>query len=203
MKKIGFALCLLCVVALFAFTPKGERTLEIGQETKAMEMPVFDFNGNEHKLSYFAKKNGLLVIFSCNTCPFVVAWQDRYPELANYARNHELGMVLVNSNEAKRTGDDSVENMIKHARQNGYDFPYVTDPNSAIANTMFAKTTPHVFLFDGSKKLAYKGAIDDNYKDKDAVQNHYLMDAMTAIVNGKPVKVTTTKATGCSIKRTK
>jgi len=165
-------------------------------------------NGNEYSLNDLKKENGLLVIFSCNSCPFVVGngegsegWEGRYNQLNDIASRAKIGMVLVNSNEAKREGDDSFENMKTRAAEKEYKSYYVMDSNSELANAFGAKTTPHVFLFDKDMKLIYKGAIDDNVKSAKEVKDDYLKAAMRAVVSGKEIPTKETKATGCSIKR--
>ena len=149
-------------------------------------------------------KKGLLVIYSCNTCPWVVAWEDRYNELYKECANEGIGFVLVNSNEAKREGADSMEEMKAHAKEKGYfNFAYVVDENHVLADAFGATKTPDVFLFNEEMKLVYKGAIDDNSKDKNAVEEPYLMNAVKALSAGKEINPATTKALGCSIKRIK
>jgi hypothetical protein len=111
---------------------------------------------------------------------------------------------LINSNEAKRKGDDSIEEMMKHANEKGYsDIPYLVDENSKLANAFGAKTTPHVFLFDKEMRLVYEGAIDDNHKSKAEVKASYLNNAILNLSEGKAIDPNNTKALGCSIKRVK
>ena len=154
-------------------------------------------------------KNGYVVIFSCNACPFVVAWEDRYREVAAYANEMGFQVVLVNSNEAKRTEDVQIDNlsaMVEHDKEMGYTkmgIYYLLDKNSVLANAYGAKVTPHVFLFDREGILQYTGAIDDNYKDASEVSEPYLLNAMNSVFVGESIKVSTTDAIGCSIKRIK
>ena len=116
------------------------------------------------------------------------------------AAKNGVGIALINSNEAKRSGDDSMEEMKKHAADKGYgELPYLIDEKSALANAFGAKTTPHIFLFDKDWKLVYEGAIDDNSKDAKAVKATYLKD----VASGKKIDPNNTKAIGCSIKRVK
>lgn len=206
MKKIILSTIAITTIALLAFTQKKEsyKTLEIGAKAPKTEVKMANTNGRTSNLEELAKENGTLVIFSCNTCPFVIQWEDRYPELAELAESNKIGMVLVNSNEAKRDGDDSMEKMIDHAEVAGYsDVPYLEDKKSALANAFGAKTTPHVFLFDKEWKLVYEGSIDDNSKDADAVTATYLKDALNNLKAGKKISPNNTKAIGCSIKRVK
>ena len=209
MKKLILAttsILALAVIFTFVFNAnadKGRESIEIGAKAPMSDRAMLGTDGNKLSLEDAKGENGLLVIFSCNTCPFVIYWEDRYPGLYEMCQENGIGMIVVNSNEAKREGDDSLEEMQQHAEENGYEFSYVIDENSKLANAFGAKTTPHVYLFDNSMELAYRGAIDDNYRDKDAVENHYLSDAMNNMRAGKKIEPNSTKPIGCSIKRVK
>jgi hypothetical protein len=112
-----------------------------------------------------------------------------------------IGMVLVNSNEAKRDNHDSMEAMQERAKAEGYEMPYLLDKAHRIADAFGALKTPHVYLFDKDMMLVYRGSLDDNVSDASAVQDNYIMDAMTSLKRGKACDVAETKAIGCSIKR--
>jgi thioredoxin-related protein len=176
-------------------------TIELGAKIPANKVKMQDISGKEVCLQDIAKEKGLLVIFSCNTCPFVKYWEGRYPMMKKMCDRFNIGFVLVNSNEMKRSDEDSYDAMKKHAAEQKYDGYYTLDKNSAVANAFGAKTTPHVFLFDQYYKLVYKGAIDDNYENAAAVKEHYLMDAISNMVEGKKIETSTTKPVGCSVKR--
>jgi len=183
-------------------------TLKMGAVAPKSDTKMKGVDGKEYSLNDLKKEKGLLVIFSCNSCPFVVGndegsegWEGRYNEIYELASKSNIGMVLVNSNEAKRDGDDSFEKMQEHAKEQGYKSQYVMDVNSELANAFGAKTTPHVFLFDKDMKLIYKGAIDDNVKSAKEVKDSYLKVAMRQLAAGSEIKKNETKATGCSIKR--
>ena len=154
-------------------------------------------------------ENGLLVIFSCNDCPFVIGrgdkegWEGRYNEISGMASDSGIGMVLVNSNEAKRPGIDSLEEMKKRAVEKNYTCEYVLDRDSKLADAFGAKTTPHVYLFNKNLKLVYMGAIDDNVNSSTGVKETYLKNAMDAMSKGEKIDPNTTKNLGCSIKRVK
>lgn len=185
-------------------------SLKIGVKAPMQKVLMKDVSGKELHLEGLKQKNGLLVVFSCNTCPFVVGgttlgegWEGRYNELYDYATEHQIGMVLINSNEAKRDGDDSFEEMQKRAKEKEYKMSYLVDKDSKLANAFGAKTTPHIYLFDEEFKLQYKGAIDDNNKEAAKVEKYYLKDAIKELASGKKVSVQETKNLGCSIKRMK
>jgi|TARA_B110000305_G_scaffold234172_1_gene291773 thioredoxin-related protein len=176
-------------------------TINIGEQMPMQKIEIFDTNEKSRTLNNSLKNNGLLVVFTSNSCPFVVMWEDRYKLLEEKCRDSEIGMVYINSNQAKRNGDDSVEKMKNHSKEMGYTFPYLIDKNSEIANAFGAKTTPHIFLFNKGKKLVYKGAIDDNYKSANEVTENYLLDALENAGNQLAISIKETKAVGCSIKR--
>lgn len=176
--------------------------LNVGDKAPKTDMKMMGIDGKSVSLKDLKKENGVCVIFSCNTCPWVVAWEDRYNDLNKLCTENNIGFVLINANEAKRGGDDSMAKMKEHAKQQGYDsFAYLVDENSALADAFGATKTPDVFLFNGKMELAYKGAIDDNSKDRNSVEEPYLKKAVEAMVAGKPVDPSETKALGCSIKR--
>ena len=193
----------ITLLALFSLTFGDVEQLSIGDKAPKAELKMTNVDGKAISLNDLKKKNGLCVIYSCNTCPWVIAWEDRYNELYKECEANDIGFVLVNSNEAKREGADSMEEMQAHAKEKGYaNFAYVVDENHVLADAFGATKTPDVFLFNGNLELAYKGAIDDNSKNKDGVDEPYLKKAIEAVAAGKKVDPATTKALGCSIKRT-
>jgi thioredoxin-related protein len=175
--------------------------LELGSIIPMSKELMINVSNEKMSLDNNFNENGLLVVFSCNTCPFVVMWEDRYRQVEEMCQINKVGMVYINSNEAKRDGDDSKEAMKNYAKSMGYTFPYLIDQNSAVANAFGAKTTPHIYLFDENKKLVYKGAIDDNFRDISQVKETYLLDAIEQMVSGVDIKIKETNAKGCSIKR--
>ncbi|MBR77380.1 MAG: thioredoxin family protein [Flavobacteriales bacterium] len=178
-------------------------TLEINQKMPVQNYKVKSIDGDFMSLNDNIKNNGILVVFTSNKCPFVIMWEDRYKLIEDECLKSDIGMVYINSNEARRDGDDSIDKMKEHARKMGYKYPYLIDRNSKIANSFGAKTTPHIFLFNKNKKLIYKGAIDDNYQSIKNVKEKYLINAITQLNNNEEIKINTTKAIGCSIKRKK
>ena len=198
--KIIFIALLLLIKPLIA---QKYPTLEIDQKMPVQNYKVKTIEGDFTSLNDNIKNNGILVIFTSNKCPFVVMWEDRYKLIEDECLKSDIGMVYINSNEARRDGDDSIDKMKEHARKMGYKYPYLIDRNSKIANSFGAKTTPHIFLFNKNKKLVYKGAIDDNYQSIKNVKEKYLINAITQLNNNQEIKINTTKAIGCSIKRKK
>ena len=144
---------------------------------------------------------GLLVMFSCNTCPVVHAYQSRTTEVCNYAKSKNIGVILLNSNEGSRDNGDSFSDMKEYANEQSYNWAYVVDENSVMANAFGATRTPECFLFNGEGKLVYHGAIDDNQNGPDQVTRKHLKIAMDEMLEGKDVAVKKTRSVGCTIKR--
>jgi hypothetical protein len=213
MKKVliaASALVLLVAIAAFSFKSETNPILDLGAKAPETKLEMADVSGENITLESVAQKNGLLVIFSCNTCPFVIGngtktegWEGRYPGIAEMAMKNDIGMVLVNSNEAKRSAGDSMEDMKKRYAEKNLKGYYVLDENHKLADAFGALTTPHVYLFDGDMKLIYKGAIDDSVDSSKDVKQAYLENAIKAHVNGKKIDPASTKQLGCSIKRVK
>lgn len=200
MKKIILSLLIATTVLATAFKLDTSTELAIGAKMPKADYKMLDISGKEISLTDAKGEKGLLVIFSCNTCPYVKLSESRIKEVAAYAKRYKVGVILVNSNEAQREAEDSYDEMKKYAQAQQYDFYYAVDKNSELADAFGATRTPHVFLFD-KNALAYKGAIDDNIRDASAVKDAFLKDAIVAVGSGKTVKVTSSKSVGCSIKR--
>ena len=147
------------------------------------------------------KDNGVLVMFSCNTCPYVIKNQQRTRDIAAYAKQNNIGVILLNSNEGTRDGDDSYDAMKSYAKNQGYNFYYTVDTDSKIANAFGATRTPELFLFNANGKLQYKGAIDDNPIDAGNVKRVHAKEAISELTAGKSVSVKESRSLGCSIKR--
>ena len=192
MKKI-----LIPIMGL-TFLLAGE--LEIGSTMPLKDLELADISGKNITLANAKGDAGTLVVFSCNTCPWVIRWEDRYVSLANTYAQKGIGIIAVNSNAARFGGEDSLEEMLEHAKNNGYNFPYAQDPESELASAFGATKTPHIYLFNGDDKLVYRGAIDDNAKNAKKVDVPFLANAIDALLAGNPINPQTTKALGCSIK---
>ena len=191
----------MLVASISVFASNNSGKLAIGDKPVLPEVKMDDVSGAKISLADVKKENGLLVMFSCNTCPFVLQWEDRFPDLKAWADKNKVGMVVLNSNHTKRDGEDSYEAMKKHAKEKGYNFYYALDDQSLIANSFGGQTTPHAFLFNSKMELVYKGAIDDSYKSAKDVKQPYLKDAIASLSSGKVVAIAETKPVGCSIKR--
>ena len=169
------------------------------------EMPTHirlkNANGRPITFEEVRQKNGLLVMFSCNTCPFVIKNEPITKKVMEYAAAHEVGMVILNSNEGKRNDDDSYDAMVKFAKEQHYTVPYLLDGDSRIADIFGANHTPEVYLFNHLGILVYKGAMNDNPGDATGYKKMYIEDAINAMISGKDPDPKVTKSIGCSIKR--
>ena len=174
--------------------------LEIGEKMPGIDHLLLGLNGKNITLGDIKGAKGTLVIFSCNTCPWVLRWEDRYVSIASRYLQKGIGMIAVNSNISRFKGDDSLNKMVKHAKENNYNFPYAQDPKAKLAYAFGATKTPHVYLFDNKEKLVYRGAIDDNARQPDNVEEPFLLNALDQLLAGKKIKKTSSKAIGCSIK---
>lgn len=187
-------LLMLCI----SFNQAAE--LELGASMPGMDHSMREISGKDLTLGDIKGENGTLVIFSCNTCPWVIRWEDRYVTIAESYTPEGISVVAVNSNASRFEGDDSLEKMATHAKEKKYNFPYVQDANSTLARLFGATKTPHIYLFDKSNRLVYRGAIDDNARDSKSVDKHFLADAIDSLIEGKPIQKPISKAIGCSIK---
>ncbi len=159
-----------------------------------------DVSGKEVSLDEAKTAKGLLVIFSCNTCPYVKLSETRIKEYSDFCAANGIGCIIVNSNEAQRSEEDSFDAMTKYHVAQKLKCFYTVDAGSKLANAFGATRTPQCFLFN-TKGLIYKGAIDDNVKDPAAVKENYLKDALNAVVKNTVPAKQETKSIGCTIKR--
>jgi peroxiredoxin len=157
-------------------------------------------DGKEVTIAKQAGKNGTLVVFTCNHCPWAKKWVDRIVELGNTYQEKGIGVLLINSNDPSVNKSDSLEGTAEEAKQRGMKFPYVIDSTSGIAKAFGASKTPEAFLFDKDGQLVYHGTIDDNADDSAKVTKPFLKDALVAVANGKFPAVKETKSLGCGIK---
>ena len=202
MKK-GFIFFVLLVACGFLLSfINTSSTTEIGLNAP-LPLPnekMKEISGKDVSLNSAKTAKGLLVLFSCNTCPYVKLSESRIKEISDNCLKQGIGCIIINSNEGQRTEEDSFDAMVKYAANQKFTCFYAVDVNSKIADAFGAARTPQCFLFN-SKGLIYKGAIDDNVKDPLLVKAHYLQDAIDALSKNEIPKLQETKSIGCSIKR--
>ncbi len=150
--------------------------------------------------THLIKDKVLVVIFTCNHCPYAKAYEDRIVTLTNHFDEEGVQVVLINSNDAENYPEDSFDAMVKRHNEKNYPFPYCHDESQEVAKAYGALCTPHCFVFNHKRLLKYKGRVDDNWRDADAVTEHNLHDAIDALVHDKEPPAHEVNAIGCSIK---
>ena len=145
-------------------------------------------------------KQATVIIFSCNHCPYVQAWEDRMIQLGKAYGGRGVAFALINANDPVKYPDDGYPEMVKRAKNKGYPFPYLHDEDQSVARAYGATRTPEVFLFDTQGMLRYHGRIDDNYEDPKKVRSHDLKDALEAVLEGRAPSLSETPVAGCTVK---
>jgi peroxiredoxin len=199
MKNILVGLSAIAAFTTLAFTAGDP--LKIGSSMPKADLKMQDISGKEIAIKDAKKENGVLVMFSCNTCPYVVKNQERTLAISKFATENKVGVIILNSNEALRADDDSYAAMQAYAKEQGYKWNYVVDKNNEVADAFGANRTPECFLFDKSLTLVYHGAIDDSPSDISAIKRIHLKEAITEMAAGKEVTVKESRSVGCTIKR--
>ncbi len=156
-------------------------------------------DGREHSLDEYAGAQVLVLVQSCNHCPYVLAWEGRIDALAREYADRGVRIVAVNSNDAEAYPADSFDAMVEHAREAGYSFDYLYDESQELARALNSERTPEAFVFDADRRLVYHGAVDDN-REEEHVTTHYLRDAIEAALAGEAPPVPETPPVGCTVK---
>lgn len=173
--------------------------LRIGSRLPDFEsLPATD--GKKYSSSHFDGKKGIVIVFSCNHCPYVQAYEDRMMAFQREYGPKGIQLICINSNETDNYPEDNYEEMVRRARDRGFNFPYLRDDSQTVARAFGATHTPEFFLFDDQRKLRYHGKMDDNHKDPSAVAAPYVRDAADALLAGKEITVPETYSIGCTIK---
>lgn len=177
-----------------------------GPETLPIGSPAPDFSnlpgadGKSYSLSDFADAKLLVINFTCNHCPYAMAYEDRFSALVEQFADQGVAFLAINSNNVETHPADDMEHMKARVAEKGFTFPYVRDDSQDVARAYGAVCTPHLFVFDADRKLAYEGRIDDSWKEPEAAKHHDLKDAIEALLAGTPVPHPQTNPMGCSIK---
>jgi len=175
-----------------------EYRLHPGDPVPEFALPGVD--GKTVRTSDFADRRLLLVVFWCNHCPYVRAWEGRMVDLGRKYGSRGVGIVLINSNDARAYPDDRLEMMVARAREQGYPFPYLQDETQEVARAFGALVTPHAFLFGPDRRLVFQGKIDDNHQRPDKVTRRYLEEAIDHALEGRPVEPAELPVLGCTVK---
>ena len=193
---------LIVLLTTLAFTSSiSDNGYEIGDI--ATDFKLENIDGNFVSLSDYKDAKGFIVVFTCNTCPYAVAYEDRVEALnKKYAKKGYPVIAIMPNNVSTKPGD-SMEAMQRRAKEKGFTFPYLMDADQSIYPQFGATKTPHIYILEATAKgpvVQYIGAIDDNYKDATLVKTKYVENAVDALLSGTSVEVNKTKAIGCSIK---
>lgn len=168
-------------------------------DSRAPDFNLLGVDGGKYSLASFFPKSILCIVFSCNHCPYVRAYEDRMVAIQRDYAAKGVQLVAINSNDEKSHPEDSYPEMVKRAKEKGFNFPYLRDESQSVVDAYGAVCTPHVFAFDKQRKLRYRGRIDDS-KDSEAVTVHDLRNALDDLLASGEVRVPDTRPFGCSIK---
>jgi peroxiredoxin len=196
------SMLMLLIISTSSFADNKKESLKPGEVAPNFKLKNVD--NSTISLSDLKDNRGAIVIFTCNHCPYSIAYEDRIIELENKYGKKGFPVIAINSNDKSIVPDDSFEKMQERAKDKSFPFPYLHDETQGTAKAYGAARTPHVFLLtkekEGNYKIAYVGAIDDNSEDASKVKERFVENAIVDIVNGSPVKNNFTKAIGCTIK---
>ena len=171
-----------------------------GTPAPDFQLPAVD--GQEYGLSSFASARALVVVFTCNHCPYAVAYEDRLVELQRAFVEQGVQFVAICSNDATSHPGDGFEAMQERARDKGFPFPYLRDETQEVARAYDAACTPDIFVFDGQRELVANTRIDDSWEDPNAVERHDLREVLKAVLAGEALPFEPVPSLGCSIKWT-
>jgi len=197
MKKLLLNLFVLLIVSTNAFS----QGYKVGDY--ATDFKLKNVDGRMVSMTDFPDAKGFIIVFTCNHCPFSIAYEDRINALNKKYNSLGYVVIAINPNDPAVNAADSYDNMIIRAKDKSFTFPYLFDEGQKVFPVYGAIKTPHVFVLkrtDKGMQVKYIGAIDDNYEDATAVKNKYVEDAVNALLNNKNPKIDFTKAIGCGIK---
>lgn len=202
MKTIKLLALFVLAVTVSAFSLKSDSGgYKVGD--MATDFKLQNIDGNMVSLSDFKQARGFIVVFTCNTCPYAVAYEDRVEALNKKYAKKGYPVIAIMPNDTDIKPGDNMDAMKARAKAKGFTFPYLMDEGQDIYPQYGATKTPHVYILQKTTKgneVKYIGAIDDNYKDADAVKTKYVENAVDALLSGKTIEVSQTRAIGCSIK---
>ena len=193
-------LLLFTVFALSAITLSAQ-PISVG--SIAPDFSLKNIDGSTISLSDYSNEKGVMVIFSCNPCPYVIAYEDRIIDLHNRYASQGYPVVLINPNDAAKQPVDSIDEMRKRSNDKNYPFPYLKDEDQSVYQAYGASKTPEIFLLknngDGNYTVVYTGTVDDNYKDASSANVSYASNAVEALLKGESPDPASTVAIGCTI----
>lgn len=204
MKKLQLLTFALLFTALTSFTihHNSNSGYQVGDVVE--DFSLLNVNDKEVSLKDFPKAKGFILIFTCNHCPFSVAYEDRIIALDKKYKKLGYPVIAINPNNPEKQPADSFDLMKVRAKEKGFTFPYLFDKGQEVSNKFWATKTPEVYILQKTDKgnvIQYTGAIDDNHEDASVAKKKYVENAVDALLSNKKVSVTQTKAIGCSVKR--
>lgn len=198
---------ILILMLLFGFaaTVPAQTAVQKGYDIgdAATDFKLKNVDGKYVSLADYPEAKGFIVIFTCNTCPYAVKYQDRIIELDKKYKNVGYPVIAIQPNDPEAQPKDGLQFMQQRAKEKGFTFPYLLDEGQKIHPQYGATKTPHVFILQKEKSkniVKYIGAIDNNYDDPNDVSEYYVQDAVNSLLKGEEVKTTKTVAIGCTIK---
>jgi len=200
MTKTLSLLTLLAALVMASFTvaPPPTEGYKVGDT--AADFKLKNVDGKKLSLDGMKDVKGYIVVFTCNTCPYAVAYEDRIIALHQKYAAQGYPVVAINSNDKDVRPDDSYDKMKVRAKEKNFPFAYIYDETQEVAKAFGALKTPHVYILDKNRTVRYIGAIDDNSEDAAAVKEKYAENAVDALLANKEITVKETKAIGCGIK---
>ncbi|MGZ4462031.1 MAG: thioredoxin family protein [Gaiellaceae bacterium] len=171
--------------------------MNLGAAAPAFDLPGVD--GHDHSLDEYTDAGLLVLVQSCNHCPYVQGWEDRLMSVTRDYEPRGVRVVAVNSNNAVSHPEDSFDEMRQRASRRGFPFDYLYDESQQLARTLGSTRTPEVFVFDRERRLRYHGAIDDS-RDERSVSVNYLRDALDALLDGREPPIAESTPVGCTVK---
>ena len=172
--------------------------LQLGDKAPYFSLKATD--GKIYSISDFVSTKALVVIFTCNHCPYAQAYEGRICDLSREYQPRGAKFISICANDSTGYPEDDFDHMIEKSRSLGFPFPYLHDANQVMARAYDAACTPEVYVFDHEQRLRYHGRVDDNHRDATQVTSQDLRVALDAILSGEPPEVPLTPAIGCSIK---
>ena len=201
-KTLKTVFALVAIITLSAYTNLGEgKGYKIGD--LATDFSLENIDGKMVSLADFNEAKGFIVVFTCNTCPHAVAYEDRIEALNKKYASQGYPVIAIMPNNTNVKPGDNMDAMKARAKEKGFTFPYLMDKGQKIYPQYGATKTPHIYILEKTKKgneVKYIGGIDDNYKDASMVTTKYVEDAVDSLIAGKEIKQKETRAIGCSIK---
>ena len=201
LKKAMIPIAIGMVAVLFFAGRPVKKGYDVGDT--ATDFRLKNVDGKMVSLGDYTDAKGFILVFDCNTCPYSRAYDERVVALSKKYAPQKFPLIAINANDPENSSGDSFDNMVKDAKRKGYDFPYLVDETQTVAKAYGATNTPHVFVLlksGGNLTVAYIGTIDDNARNPSDVTKKYVENAVDALLEGKPVPTTRTRAVGCGIK---